>query len=171
MKKQYTVVLAVIVVAVLAMGIAYSRQQQKAQDIADDSSIRTLITQFGSNIQKVSLSAPDALNEIANSYAPYASSSLITYWQNNRAFAPGKGLSSPWPDRIEVSAVTKTADGSYVVKGTVIEVTSQEVTHGGIAAQFPVTMTFKKYGNQWLMTGYEPGPVQTFATASTTVQQ
>jgi hypothetical protein len=170
MKKQYNILAVVIAVAVIIMGLAVMRQHQKAQDIADDSSVRVVVSQFGSTIQKVSLSTPNALAEIANAYAPYASSSLISYWQANRSFAPGKGLSSPWPDRIEINSVMKDRK-NYVVEGNVIEVTSKEVIHGGIAAQFPVQLTLSKYGNSWLIVKYEAGPIQSFVNSTTTASK
>jgi methionine-rich copper-binding protein CopC len=163
MKKQNAIILFVIAAAVVVAGIAYQHQRQKAQDIVDNSSVQTVVTQFGTSIQKVSLSAPDALDQIANVYAPYASSSLIQKWKENKSFAPGKGLSSPWPISINVTSVTKKGDGSYIVQGMVAEVTSQDVAHGGIAAQYPVTITLKKYGNVWLMTGYDAGVATSFA--------
>lgn len=163
MKKQNILILSVIVFAVIVAGIAYSRQQQKTQDFADDITIRAMIGQFGTSLQKVSLSAPDALQQIATTYSPYASSSLISYWQANHAFAPGKGLSSPWPSGITIEAVTKRGS-TYVVEGLVTEVTSQEVAHGGIAAQFPVTITLSKYQKQWQITGYSAG-VETVFTS------
>jgi hypothetical protein len=168
MKKQYQIVLVIIVAAVIVAGTAYQRQRQKAQDIVDESTVRTLVTQFGASMQKVSLSAPDAPAQIANIYVPYASSSLIKYWQANRSFAPGKGLSSPWPSDINIKSVTKASDGSYVVDGMVNEVTSQEVTHGGIAAEFPLTLTLKKYAGQWQIVNYQPGVATSFAPKTPT---
>lgn len=170
MKKQNILIVAVIAFAVIIAGTAYSRQQQKAQDSADDITIRTLIGQFGTSMQKVSLSAPDALQQIATTYSPYASSSLISYWQANRSFAPGKGLSSPWPSGITIEAVTKKGS-TYVVEGLVTEVTSQEVAHGGIAAEFPVTITLNKYQKQWQITGYSAGVETTFAPKMPTTTQ
>ncbi len=171
MKKQNIVILVIIAAAVIVAGTAYQHQRQKAQDIVDDSTVRTVVTQFGTTIQKVSLSAPDALDQIANNYVPYASSSLIKSWQANRSFAPGRGLSSPWPSNINITAVTKKGDGSYVVQGMVSEVTSQEVAHGGVAAEFPVTITLSKYQGQWLMTGYSAGVETSFAPKTPTTTQ
>src|SRR6266404_8194898 len=89
MKKQNAIIAFVIVAAVVIAGIAYLHQRQKAQDIVDNSTVQTVVTQFGTSIQKVSLSAPDALEQISNVYAPYASSSLIQKWKENKSFAPG----------------------------------------------------------------------------------
>ena len=163
MKKQNILILIIILAAALVAGTAYQHQRQKAQDIVDNTSVQTVVTQFGSAMQKVSLSAPDALQEIANNYAPYATSSLIKQWQANHSFAPGRGLSSPWPSSINITTVTKKGDGSYVVQGMVSEVTSQEAAHGGIAAEFPLTLTLTKYHNQWLISGYSAGAETTFA--------
>ncbi|HEV8666541.1 MAG TPA: hypothetical protein VN665_01680 [Candidatus Paceibacterota bacterium] len=167
MKKQNIVILAIVVAALVVAATAYEHQRQVAQDIVDDSSVRTVVTQFGTTMQKVSLSAPDALQEIADAYSPYASSSLIKEWQANHSFAPGRALSSPWPSNINITAVTKKGDGSYTVQGMVIEVTSEEVAHGGIAAEFPVTLTLTKYNNQWLITGYSAGVETTFQPKTT----
>ena len=171
MKKQNLVILVILVAAAIIAGTAYQRQRQKAQDIVDNSAVQTVVTQFGATMQKVSLSAPDALQEIANNYAPYASSSLIKAWQANRAFAPGRGLLGPWPSAINIATVTKKGD-SYQVQGMVAEVTAAEAAHGGIAAEFPVTIMLTKYKGQWLMTAYSAG-IETIFTfqASTTTKQ
>jgi len=171
MQKQNIVILIILIAAAIVAGTAFQHQRQKAQDIVDATSVRAVVAQFGAHMQKVSLFAPDAPAQIADEYAPYASSSLIQKWQANRSFAPGRGLSSPWPDRIDISAVTKKGS-AYLVQGIVDEVTSQEVAHGGIAAEFPVTITLTKYQGQWLITGYDAGVETTFApkTPTTTAQ-
>lgn len=161
MKKQNILMVVIIAVAAVVAGIAYQHQRQKAQDIVDASTVQTVVTQFGTTLQKVSLSSPTAVNDIAAAYAPYASSSIIKEWQQNKSFAPGRGLSSPWPINININSVTKKGN-TYVVQGLVIEVTSQEVAHGGIAAEFPVTITLSPYNGQWLITGYSPGAETTF---------
>lgn len=179
MKKQNIIILAILVMAVAVAGYAYQRQQQKAADIADDTTIRTLVGQFGASMQKVSLSAPDAPAEIADVYAPYASSSVIKEWQQNRSFAPGRGLSSPWPSGITIAAVTKKGN-DYQVQGMVTEVTHATSQGGvpptavsGIAAEYPVTLMLSKYKSQWLITGYSAGVETTFAPKmpATSVQQ
>ena len=167
MLKSLIVVAALIVFVVI--GAYWFGTQYHAVGITDSSSISTVVEQFGTTMQKVSLAAPDAKSEIGAAYSPYVSADLIVQWQNNPSFAPGRGTSSPWPDHIQVESTALQPDGSYVVQGTVIEVTSYEVAHGGVAAQFPVTLTLKKFGDQWLITQYQPGALT--VTASTTAQQ
>jgi hypothetical protein len=106
-------------------------------------------------MQKVAIGSTTAKDQIAAAYSPYVAAPLIAQWQVNQAFAPGKGLSGPWPDRIQIDSMVQQPDGSYVVKATVLEVTSKEQTQGGVAAQYRVTMTLQKTGDQWLITAFE----------------
>ena len=114
----------------------------------------TLVTQFCQQLQKVSLQDPHAAQLIGEMYSPYASAALLSQWEANPAAAPGRETSSPWPDHIQVDSMQQQPDGSYVVHGDVIEISSQEVAHGGIASQYPVTITLQQTGNQWLISGF-----------------
>jgi hypothetical protein len=162
MQKQNIVILIILAAAIVVAGTAYQHQRQKAQDIIDDTAVHTVVTQFGANMQKVSLSSPGVLGEIDDAYAAYATSSLIAKWKSNPPFAPGRGLSSPWPDRIDIKSITKNGDGSYMAQGMVDEVTSNEVAHGGLAAEFPLTLTLKKYNGTWLIYDYQAGAETSF---------
>jgi hypothetical protein len=164
MWKNILVVLVLVVVVLL--GAYWYGQQHHTIAINDNSSVRLVVNQFGSTLQKVSLAAPDAKDLIGAAYSPYVSADLLAQWKANPPFAPGRGVSSPWPDRIQVDSMTEQPDGSYVVKGTVIEVTSNEVAHGGVAAQYPVTMALKKTGDQWLITTFDRG-AETMNASST----
>ena len=90
-------------------------------------------------------------------YNKYVASQLIEQWKQNPASAPGQKTSSPWPQGIEVLAADKQTDGSYVLTGNVVEVTSEEVASGGYADKYPVTLKFQKVKGTWLITGYQAG--------------
>jgi hypothetical protein len=165
MQRQTTVISLIIAVVLIAGGLAYYRQYQQGQDIANDSSIRTVVTQFGTTMQKVSLSAPDAVQQIGNAYSPYASEALVNKWKQQKEFAPGRGTSSPYPDHIDIISLEKAPNNTYLVKANVIEMTST-----GIAGQFPLTLTMGKAQNQWVITSYEPGPYQPIGGAATSTQ-
>jgi hypothetical protein len=54
-------------------------------------------------------------------------------------------VSSPWPDRIEVTEIQKTGDEEYEVMGNIIEVTSAgERRRSRVAAERPITLTVVK---------------------------
>jgi hypothetical protein len=51
----------------------------------------------------------------------------------------------------------RVSDTEYAVRGEVIEMTSVEMTHGGVAAKRPVTLTAQKTGDRWLISGAQFG--------------
>jgi hypothetical protein len=102
----------------------------------------------------VSLLAPaDMVSQsMQEHYGEYVTPELLAKWQSDPQHAPGRLTSSPWPDRIEISDLTQTAKDSYEVQGQIIEITSVEQQQGGVAAQRPITLTIKKFADQWLIT-------------------
>ena len=74
---------------------------------------------------------------------------------NHPLEAPGRIVSSPWPDRIEVSAVTEESSTKYLVTGDIMEVTSMELMNGGAADQIPVSITVEQIQGKWLISEYE----------------
>jgi hypothetical protein len=127
----------------------------------DQSAVTQTVTDFGQKLQLVSLLAPssDVKTSMNKEYAPYVAPALLSSWESNPTIAPGRTVSSPWPDRIEISGVVANTDGSYAVTGTVIEVTSTEVKNGTSADTYPVTMTLQKINNAWLITAFHKGSV------------
>ncbi len=122
---------------------------------ADEAEIVSLVDAFGSRLQAVSLQSPNFVEEMMAEYAGLVDSSLLEEWSGDPSTAPGRSVSSPWPDRIEVASVDRISPGVYSVSGYVIEITSYELSHGGEAARLPVHITVGKLENQWLITGYE----------------
>jgi hypothetical protein len=72
---------------------------------------------------------------------------------NDLSSATGRVVSSPWPDRIEITSIVREAD-RYVVVGFVVEVTSMDVVSGGAAAKNPVRIVLEKREGRWLITEY-----------------
>jgi hypothetical protein len=120
---------------------------------SDETAIRNVVDRFGAKLQMVSLLAPeDVLNEsIREHYSDLASPALLRDWSANPTEAPGRLTSSPWPDRIEISALKEVADGEYEVQGSIVEVTSADNEESGFAAKRPVTITLKKIEGHWLI--------------------
>lgn len=153
-------IVSVIVLFVLVIGGLAWLLVINAHPATAEAAVRTTITDFGSHLQNVSLLAPDASQEIAQTYGPYVDASLISSWQANPSTAPGRSTSSPWPDHIDVTGVTKVDDSTYTATGSVILMTSNEVEHGGNAGIIPVVMTLHKEGGGWLITSYAQGTPQ-----------
>lgn len=119
----------------------------------DKKAVSSVVEDFGKKLQMVSLLAPaDILNKsMQENYAGLVSPELLEKWQNDPRNAPGRMVSSPWPDRIDILAIEKSSEGSYEVKGEIVEITSDEVEHGGFAAKRPISLILKKIENRWLI--------------------
>ena len=123
-------------------------------DINEEAEIKELVKDFGKRLQAVSLQAPDAAQEIQDQYSDFVEPALLESWMNDVMNAPGRIVSSPWPDRIEISALSREGSDRYVVDGFVIEVTSLEVANGGAAAKIPVRIIVQNDQGRWLIAEY-----------------
>jgi len=128
--------------------------QNTASNEGEKAEIRDLVANFGKKLQAVSLLAPDAAQEIQNQYSQFISPTLLEMWMNDISKAPGRKVSSPWPDHIEITTLSKEDSGSYELTGYVIEVTSMEVSNGGAAARIPVHMIVQKNQGRWYIAEY-----------------
>ena len=123
-------------------------------NVVEEAEVRDLIKDFGKRLQVVSLQAPDAAQEIQNQYSEFVEPALLERWMNDSMNAPGRIVSSPWPDRIEISTLSKEGPDKYVITGFVIEVTSLEVANGGAAAKIPVRMVVQNDQGHLLIAEY-----------------
>ena len=108
---------------------------------------------FGSKLQNISLQAPkDLLNKsIEENYADFVTPTILEEWMKNPKKAPGRNLSSPWPDRIEILSIEESAKDTFEVKGEVIEITSMAKVNGGIAGKRPISLMVEKINERWLI--------------------
>ena len=128
--------------------------QEKPQqtDVSDDVVVASLVESFGRKLQTVSLQAPrDIVSTSIQNYGDFVSPALLAEWLRNPQNAPGRVLSSPWPDRIEILNTKKLSEHAYEVKGKIIEMTSVERANGGAAAKRPITLVVEKIGNRWFI--------------------
>lgn len=128
--------------------------QTGAGDAVEEAQIRQLVESFGKRLQNVSLLSPNAGQELERQYSEYVSTALLETWSTDVAAAPGRMVSSPWPDRIELDALEKIGVDKYVVTGSIIEVTSTEVAGGEAANRIPVHIVVEKTQGRWLITEF-----------------
>jgi hypothetical protein len=116
------------------------------------SSAADVVRQFGTRMKNVSLLAPReaVASAIRENYASLVTPDLLGQWLAAPESAPGRNVSSPWPDRIDVHSAQPAASGATVVFGEVVEVTST-----GEAARRPIRLTLKKSADHWLITRVE----------------
>jgi hypothetical protein len=127
-------------------------EAQQANE-ANEEAVANIVEGFGKKLQEVSLLAPKEVLEksMEESYGDFVTSELIEKWIRDPMNAPGRMTSSPWPDRIEILAIERSAENEYKVDGEIIEVTSTEKTEDGIAAKRPITLAVKKTEGRWLI--------------------
>jgi hypothetical protein len=120
-----------------------------------DTDAAQIVEAFGKKLQAVSLLSPNVAEEMTREYAEYVSPDLLRQWISDPALAPGRMVSSPWPDRIEVLSVSKISEGQYSVTGEIIEVTSSELASGGAANKIPVQVVVRWIDGRWWITEFE----------------
>jgi hypothetical protein len=125
-----------------------------ANDAAEEAEISELVENFGKRLQMVSLLAPDVGQELQKQYSAFVSPALLEIWLDDVSKAPGRMVSSPWPDRIEIMALSRAGSDRYKITGFIVEVTSTEVGTDEAAAKIPVHMIVQRAAGGWLITEY-----------------
>ena len=128
--------------------------QTTASNTDEEAEIRDLVENFGKRLQTVSLLSTDAAQEMQKQYSDFVSPALLETWMKDVTKAPGRTVSSPWPDRIDLTTLSKEGSDRYVITGFVIEVTSVEMVNGGAAAKIPVRIVGQRGQGRWLITEY-----------------
>jgi hypothetical protein len=120
----------------------------------DEKAVSAAVVGFGAQEQQVQLLAPEAAATIASDYSPYVVPALLAQWQSDPQGAPGRVVSSPWPDHIVINSIKETLSG-YEVKGTLILMSSNSVEHGGNDGTDPVVIDLVRRNGVWLISGYQ----------------
>lgn len=119
---------------------------------------RKVVETFGERLKNVSLLAPDSIvaTEVRANYGGLVTEHLLDGWLFRLDTAPGREVSSPWPERIQVDTVLNAGAGTCLVEGKIVYLTSMEVTHGGAAALRPVTMQVQQQDDDgWKINSYQ----------------
>lgn len=120
--------------------------------------VRQIAERFGTRLKTVSVLAPDTMvaDQIREAYGTLVTPELLRSWVENPSAAPGRTVSSPWPERIEVRDVREVQPGIYSVDGDVVYVTSVEMAEGGAAAREPVVLRVERgQGHGWRIADVE----------------
>ncbi len=128
--------------------------QTAVNDAGEEAAVRDLVENFGKRLQMVSLLAPEAAQDLQKQYAEFVSPTLLETWMNDVSKAPGRMVSSPWPDRIEITTLERETPNRYVMDGFVVEITSTEVASGEAANKIPVHIVAEKEQGHWLIVEY-----------------
>lgn len=130
------------------LGAATTTPQLTAEELA----VRSRVIDFGRQMQKVPLMADRTIvaQAMDSNYGPYVDAALLAQWKADPQNAPGRLTSSPWPDRIDITAAQKNTDGTYTVSGEVVEMASS-----GEVDRVPTSLTLTYINGSWLITRFE----------------
>jgi len=116
---------------------ATAAPETDAQKAAD------LVTAFGKVLQNVSLlDKGDVAQSMEKNYKRFVTPALLKSFQASPKKAPGRSVSSPWPDRIDIFGVQQDSDDEYTVSGQIVEITSADLKNA--AARRAITLTVAK---------------------------
>jgi len=109
-----------------------------------------VVLELGARMKNVPTTAsPDVVEKaIREQYAGLVDPKLLDAWTNSPADAPGRPVSSPWPDRIEVTSSSGSAEEA-TVDGAIVEVTST-----GEARRVPIRVRLRESDGAWLITEF-----------------
>ena len=146
-------ILAAIVVVCAAAGRFFLYQNQQK----DQAGVRKVVESFGYTMKNFSLLSQTVKQDMEQNYKPFLSAELLSSWENDPSKAVGRLVSSPWPDKIDISSIKPDGANSYQVSGKIILTTGDQIAKGDKAITQPVDFTVSKVGDKWLITSAKTG--------------
>ncbi len=115
-------------------------------ETATEAAARDVVVRFGAELKNVSTLAPadSVRDQLREHYAGLVTPGLLQAWLADPSQAPGRDVSSPWPDAIDIRHVGCASADACEVQGAIRYVTSVEIAKGGVADQKAVTLTLKR---------------------------
>lgn len=115
-----------------------------------EAEVRLVVNEFGVRLKNVSLLAADADAQMQAEYGDLVTAELLSVWQAGPQSAPGRLTSSPWPERIEISAIAQISESEFRVAGAVVEATSNDPR----SHSYSVDITVSRVDGKWLISAY-----------------
>jgi hypothetical protein len=156
--------IAVGIVLLLVVSIVgfflYRAPTRLLPNAADINAIYKVVGEFGARLKDVVITASDqsVITAVDFNLKQLITDRLYQVFVQDKIRIPGRYVSSPWPERIEIAAVQMLDSGSCTVNGSQIVMTDDTLAHGGNAGETPITLTLKKVNGAWLIDDVTGGP-------------
>lgn len=150
-------VLAVALLTVLGVYFWQSGSFNKPSE-AD---ARALVQEFGTKLKNVPLTGEEQAvrDAIRKEYSAFLTPELLASFQGEPHDAPGRLMSSPWPEKIEITKVWPIGQ-AFVVDAEIVYLTSKEVAEGGEAYREKISLAVQKRGPKLLIADYDVVPTE-----------
>jgi orotate phosphoribosyltransferase-like protein len=155
---------AVGIVLLLVISIVgfflYRAPIRSLPNAADINAIYQVVGEFGARLKDVVIttSDQDVITAVDFNLKQLITGRLYQVFVQDKIRIPGRYVSSPWPERIEIASVQMLDSGFYTVNGSQIVMTDDTLAHGGNAGETPITLTLKKVNGAWLVDDVTGGP-------------
>lgn len=123
------------------------------QNGADVNAIYQVVGEFGARLKDVDITASDQdmMTAVDFNLKQYITDRLYQTFMQDKSRIPGRYVSSPWPERIEISSIQMLDSVACTVYGNLVLMTDDNVAHGGNAGEALITLTLKKVNGIWLI--------------------
>lgn len=123
-----------------------------------EQAVRRTVRVFGARMQTVALLAPDSIaaSRVQEAYGTLVTPDLLSDWMARPTAAPGRRISTSWPDRIEVRTVQPSGVDEYLVTGALIYESSAAGRSAGRPATRPVRLHVRRTSDgTWRISMFE----------------
>jgi hypothetical protein len=156
------IVIGIVLLLVISVGeyFLFKPSATILPNAADINAIYQVVGEFGARLKDVVIttSDQDVITAVDFNLKQLITDRLYQVFVQDKIRIPGRYVSSPWPERIEIASVEMLDSGSYTVNGSQIVMTDDTLAHGGNAGESPIMLTLKKVNGIWLIDDVTGGP-------------
>jgi len=156
------IVIGIVLLLVISVGEYFLLKPSTTTppSAADINAIYQVVGEFGARLKDVVIttSDQDVITAVDFNLKQLITDRLYQVFVQDKIRIPGRYVSSPWPERIEINSIQMLDSGSYTVHGSQVVMTDDTVAHGGNAGEEPITLTLKKVSGVWLIDDVIRGP-------------
>lgn len=149
------IVIGIVLLLVISVGgyFLFKPSTTIPPNEADINAIYHVVGEFGARLKDVEMTAPNqnVITDVGFNLERLITNRLYQEFVQDTSRIPGRYVSSPWPEGIEIVSVQRLVSGSYTVNGNQIAMDSDALAHGGNAGETPITLTLKKVNGAWLV--------------------
>ncbi|PKM87529.1 hypothetical protein CVU83_02935 [Candidatus Falkowbacteria bacterium HGW-Falkowbacteria-2] len=132
-------------------------EDEAAEREREEQAVRETVLTLGERLKNVSLLSPNVNSEIRDNFRDLVTTELLSEWQARPELAPGRLVSTPIPDRIEIRSLQRQAADRYRVDADIVEVASGSTGSEGESRR-GIALTLIKIEDRWVISSASLAP-------------